>query len=179
MRQPGDAIIESLVQATLDFIRDHQAWVAPIVLVLAFGESLAFISLLLPATAILFATGGLMAAAGIDFWPVWAAAALGAFLGDWLSYWLGYHFRERISTIWPLSRQPHLLARGHAFFQKWGLAGIFMGRFFGPLRAAVPLVAGICTMPQHHFQLANAASALVWAAGILAPGVLGASFFFN
>jgi len=36
-------------RALADFVRDHQAWAAPIVLVLAFGESLAFISLLIPA----------------------------------------------------------------------------------------------------------------------------------
>ena len=24
--------------------------------------------------------------------------------------------------------------RGHAFFERWGLAGVFIGRFFGPLR---------------------------------------------
>jgi hypothetical protein len=47
------------------------------------------------------------------------------------------------------------------------------GSFFGPLRSVVPLVAGVCGMPQLAFQLANVASAVVWATLILAPGVLG------
>jgi membrane protein DedA with SNARE-associated domain len=34
----------------------------------------------------------------------------------------------------------------------------------------VPLVAGIFDMPRLRFQLANVASALIWAVGILAPG---------
>jgi membrane protein DedA with SNARE-associated domain len=140
---------------------------------LAFGESLAFVSLLLPATVILLAAGGLIAAAGVGFWPAWAGAALGAALGDWFSFWLGYHYKDAIGRVWPLSRHPLLLPRGHAFFEKWGVLGVFFGRFFGPLRAAVPLVAGTCAMPQLPFQLANVASALVWATGVLAPGVLG------
>ncbi|HEY6886637.1 MAG TPA: ABC transporter permease, partial [Solirubrobacter sp.] len=43
------------------------------------------------------------------------AAAVGAALGDWLSYWLGNTFEAPISRAWPLSRRPDLLPRGHAF----------------------------------------------------------------
>lgn len=140
---------------------------------LAFGESLAFVSLLLPATVILFALGGLIGAAELAFWPLWTAAAVGAILGDWLSFWLGRHYGAAIARMWPLCRHPTLIPRGHAFFERWGIAGIFFGRFFGPLRAAVPLVAGICAMPNSQFQLANVVSGLVWATGILAPGAFG------
>jgi membrane protein DedA with SNARE-associated domain len=158
----------------LAFIREHESWAAPVVFILAFGESLAFISLLLPATAILFGAGGLIGATGIGFWPIWLAAALGAAFGDWVSYWLGFHYKHGIARLWPLSRNPALLPRGEAFFRKWGVAGIFLGRFFGPLRSAVPLVAGICAMPLLRFQIANVASAAVWATGILMPGTIGA-----
>jgi membrane protein DedA with SNARE-associated domain len=158
--------------AILIFVRDHESWAAPIVFVLAFGESLAFISLLLPATVILFGIGGLIGATGIGFWPIWLAAAVGAALGDWLSYWLGYRYKHEIARLWPLSRHPDLIPRGEALFRKWGTAGIFFGRFFGPLRSAAPLVAGICAMPLLPFQVANVASALVWATGILTPGTI-------
>ena len=113
-----------------------------------------------------------MGAADIGFWSIWLAAALGAALGDWVSYWLGFHYKHAIGQIWPLSRHPGLLARGEAFFRKWGILGIFLGRFFGPLRSGVPLAAGIFAMPILPFQLANLASALVWAFGILTPGML-------
>jgi membrane protein DedA with SNARE-associated domain len=159
--------------AILTFVRDHEPWAAPIVFLLAFGESLAFISLLLPATVILFGIGGLIGATGIGFWPIWLAASLGAALGDWLSYWLGYRYKREIARLWPLSRHPDMIPRGEAFFRKWGTAGIFLGRFFGPLRSAAPLVAGICAMPMLPFQVANFSSALVWATGILTPGAIG------
>ena len=48
-----------------------------------------------------------------------------------------------------------------------------IGRFFGPLRAFVPLAAGIFEMPYWRFQAANFSSALVWAAVVLAPGTFG------
>jgi len=164
--------IEAFVAATLEFIRSNQAWAAPVVFVLAFGESLAVVSLLLPATAILFGLSGLLGASGIAFWPCWVAAASGAILGDAVSYWVGYHFKDRIAHVWPLTRVPDLLPRGQRFFARWGIAGVFVGRFFGPLRAAVPLAAGSCAMPHLPFQLANVGSAVVWATGILSPGLL-------
>jgi membrane protein DedA with SNARE-associated domain len=51
---------------------------------------------------------------------------------------------------------------------------IFIGRFSGPLRASVPLVAGIFEMPYWRFQFANVTSALVWAAVLLKLGDAGA-----
>ncbi len=77
--------VNEILDYTTTFIRAHQVWAAPIVFVLAFGESLAFLSLLLPATFILLGLGALIGETGIPFWPIWAAAAAGAFLGDWLS----------------------------------------------------------------------------------------------
>jgi membrane protein DedA with SNARE-associated domain len=153
-----------------DFVRDHAEWAAPVVFALAFGESLAFISLLIPAWAALVAIGALIKSGGISFWPVWIAASLGAALGDWLSYWIGLKLEYSVQHIWPLSRHPDLIPRGEAFVKKWGIPGIFIGRFFGPLRASVPLVAGIFEMPYWRFQFANFSSAFVWAAVLLTLG---------
>ena len=153
-----------------DFVRDHSVWAPPIVFALAFAESLAFISLLVPAWGALVAIGALVGAGTLSFWPVWIAGALGAACGDWLSYWIGRKLEYSVQRIWPLSRHPDLIPRGEAFVKKWGALGIFIGRFFGPLRAAVPLVAGIFEMPFWRFQLANFSSAFVWAAVLLTLG---------
>ena len=161
------------VEAILAFVRTHGEFAAPIVFALAFGESLAFISLLLPATVLLVGVGALIGASGLDFWPIYFAAALGAGFGDWLSYWLGYHYHAQIARLWPFSKHPELLPQGHVFFEKWGWSGVFIGRFFGPLRAVVPLVAGACEMPQAKFQIANWASAFLWAGLLLGPGAYG------
>ena len=162
--------IEAYSQQILEFIRVNQAWAPPIVMLLAFGESLAFISLLLPAWAALVGIGALISAGQINFWPIWIAASIGAALGDWLSYWIGRKLEHTAQNIWPLSRHPELISKGEAFMQKCGIAGIFIGRFFGPLRASVPLVAGIFDMPFWRFQIANFTSAFVWAAVLLTLG---------
>ena len=72
--------------------------------------------------------------------------------------------------MWPLSRYPEILPKGEAFVRSWGVPSIFIGRFFGPLRASVPLAAGIFEMPYWSFQAANFVSALVWSAALLLFG---------
>ncbi len=162
--------MEAYVDQIIAFARDNAAWVPALIFALAFGESLAFISLLIPAWGALVALGALIGSSGIEFWPVWIAAALGAALGDWLSYWIGLKLEYRVQHIWPLSRHPDLIPRGERFMKTWGIAGIFIGRFFGPLRASVPLIAGIFEMPFWRFQIANVLSAFVWAAVLLTLG---------
>jgi membrane protein DedA with SNARE-associated domain len=165
--------LEGSIQAVIEFVRVHEAWAPPIVFALAFGECLAFISLLLPATVILIAIGGMIGTSGIALFPIWLAAVLGSIVGYGLSYWIGVYFKDDIIKLWPFSKYPEMVPRGRAFFEKYGALGVFLGHFFGPLRAVVPVVAGVYAMPQIPFQAANIASALVWATAMLAPGYLG------
>jgi membrane protein DedA with SNARE-associated domain len=162
--------LEDYTLAVVDFVRAHEVWAAPIVGALAFGESLAFISLLLPAWAMLVAIGAVISHSGIGFWPILTAAAVGAALGDWLSYWIGLKIGPAVAHMWPLSRHPELIPRGERFVKAWGALAIMIGRFFGPLRASVPLVAGIFAMPYWRFQAANFVSAFIWAAMLLTLG---------
>ena len=168
--------LDAYAQPVIEVVRAHENWAAPIVFALAFSESLVFLSLLVPAWAALVGIGALIGITGIDFWAIWIAAAVGAALGDWISYWIGRTFKSSIAGLWPLSRHPDLLPRGEQFIQRWGVAAIFIGRFFGPLRASVPTVAGILNMAWWSFQFANFTSAFVWAAVLLAPGTLGLKF---
>jgi membrane protein DedA with SNARE-associated domain len=164
------ATLQAYADAAVEFAGAHEAWAAPVVFALAFGESLAFISLLIPAWAALVAIGALIGYGGLNFWPIWVAGSLGAAFGDWLSYFVGLKLGPPVANLWPLSRTPDLIPRGERFVTKWGVPGIFIGRFFGPLRAAVPLVAGIFRMPPISFQAANFTSAFVWAGVVLTLG---------
>ncbi|KAA8712661.1 DedA family protein [Morganella psychrotolerans] len=165
--------LTDIITIVTAFVREHEYWALPVIFVLAFGESLAFLSLLFPATVILLGVGALIGEGGLGFWSVWLMAASGAFFGDWISYYVGYYYKDGVRKMWPISRSPQTLVKGHQFFEKWGVWGVFIGRFFGPLRAVIPLVAGICAMPQRYFQIANLLSAMVWAFGLLAPGAFG------
>jgi len=136
----------------------------------AFGESFALIGLLFPGTSLLIAAGALMAAGTLPYAPVIGGAVLGAVLGDTVSYWLGRHFGGGIARIWPFSRSPELLPTGIGFFERHGGKSVFIGRFFGPVRAVIPLAAGILRMAPGAFWLANVTSALVWAPMLLFVG---------
>src|SRR5271163_1077766 len=122
--------MEEYTRALADFVRDHQVWASPIVLLLAFGESLAFISLLIPAWGALVAIGALIGASGICLWPVLIAGGIGAALGDWFSYCLRFTYKEQVAQMWRVSRYPEILPRGEAFDKSWGVPSIFIGRIF-------------------------------------------------
>lgn len=146
------------------------------IFLVAFSESMAVIGLLVPGVVMMFGIGALVAAGSIELATAIGWAVAGAIAGDGLSFWLGRHFSDRVETIWPFSRHPGSLQRGIGFFEKYGGKSVFIGRFFGPVRAIIPLVAGMMGMPPGRFVLANILSALVWAPAYLLPGMLvGAS----
>jgi membrane protein DedA with SNARE-associated domain len=166
--------------AVLDFVRAHPNLAVFIVFALSFGESLAFVSLILPFWAMLVGIGTIVGAADtLSFWGIVTAAAIGAALGDWLSYWLGFHYHERIQTMWPLKNHQTMVERGKVFFKRWGAWAIILGRFSGPLRATVPIAAGIAQMPQMLFQIANWSSAFLWAFVLLSPGTFGMKWWLG
>lgn len=162
------------------FISDNQVWAGPIVGLIAFGESLAVVGMLIPATAIMLAIGGLIGAGIIDPVPVLIGAVIGAVIGDILSYFLGWWLGRRVIHQWPLNKYRSHIAQARLMFRKYGFAAVFFGRFFGPVRCTVPLVAGMMSMDQKRFQTANVTSAIVWAPVMIAPGWLagrGAGMF--
>ena len=161
---------EAVQTYVVDLVRMNAALAPYIVAVIAFAESVAIVSLFVPATVILVGVGALVAAVGLEFWPIWLGAAAGAVIGDWVSYALGYRFKHRALEVWPLSSHPGMVERGERFVLRWGPWGLFAGRFFGPVRAVAPLIAGVFAMPFVTFQAVNMASAMVWAFAMLAPG---------
>lgn len=146
-------------------------WGGTILFLVAFAEGLAFAGLFVPGVLILSGAGALVAAGILDFWAAYLAIASGAVLGDAVSYWLGRHFSGRIERLWPFSRRPEMLGKGKAFFDRHGGKSVFLARFVGPLRAVVPITAGMMAMPHRHFQTFNVLSALIWAPLLMSPGM--------
>jgi membrane protein DedA with SNARE-associated domain/membrane-associated phospholipid phosphatase len=160
----------------LDWVSANPGWAYLAVLLAAFAESLAVVGVIVPGVVIMLGAGALIANGDLQFWPTCLSAVVGAIAGDGLSYWIGHRYRDRIRRAWPFCRHPAQLDRGIAFFEHHGAKSVVLGRFFGPVRAIVPLVAGIMHMPPRQFVVANIGSALAWAPAYLAPGVVfGAS----
>lgn len=156
----------------LSLIEHNPGYAGGIVFAMALAESLAIIGIFIPGVVVLFGVGALIGAGVLDFWAMCLWAIAGAVIGDGLSYWLGHHF-EYLTDRWRWFRlHPDHLRRGVTFFEKYGDLSVALGRFFGPIRAVVPLVAGLMHMPPKRFYVANVLSALAWAPAYLAPGML-------
>ena len=168
-------MFDELGGAVVEFMREHAAWAGPATFLIAFLESLAVVSLFVPATVILLGLGALVAAGAIGFWEVFGGGVAGAILGHGLSYWIGRRFKDSIAHSWPFRRRPELLARGHGFFEQHGGKSVFIGRFFGASRAVVPLIAGMTQMPRRRFLVANVLSAIVWVLLSSSPTLWGGS----
>ena len=171
--------MEQWVADLMTFITANRVWAGPIVFVLAFAESMAFLSLLVPFTAMIVASGALIASGTLDPWIIIPWGIAGASFGDAVSYWIGRYFGKRIPKVWPFKNDPALIEEGHRFFVRWGVLSVVIGRFFGPLRAIVPIVAGMMEMPQTRFQLANVGSAIVWLPALMLPGAIAGTLFKN
>ncbi|MDR5867082.1 bifunctional DedA family/phosphatase PAP2 family protein [Halomonas koreensis] len=139
---------------------------------IALAESLALVGLLVPGVVLITAAASMAGHQQLGLVAVTGAAFLGAVAGDGLSYWLGRAQRERITGWWPLSRYPEWLARGARFFRRHGPLSVLLGRFVGPVRPVVPLIAGMLQMPPRAFAWANLASAALWAPAYVLPGYL-------
>lgn len=164
--------LEAVVETIVTFVREHESWAGPVAFLVAFGESFAFLSLVVPGTAILVGIAALLAASGIEariLLPAILWAGFGGSLGYAVSFWLGRYFKDSVHKIWPFSKRPHLITQAQEFFETYGAFGVFLGHFFGPVRAVIPVVAGMFRMRELPFQVANILSAFIWAAGVIGP----------
>ncbi|HSP30676.1 MAG TPA: bifunctional DedA family/phosphatase PAP2 family protein [Halomonas sp.] len=143
-----------------------------LVLVIALVESLALVGLLVPGVVLITTTASLAGHQDIALPWLISAAFVGAILGDSISFALGYRHREQVIQRWPLSQHPEWLGRGARFFERYGVSSVFIGRFVGPVRPIIPLVAGMMQMPPRTFLWANLTSAALWAPAYILPGYL-------
>ncbi|MBI2800743.1 MAG: phosphatase PAP2 family protein [Gammaproteobacteria bacterium] len=164
--------MESHLQSLIAFFSAHPQLALGAIFAASLLEALAVIGTVIPGSSIVFVGGVLIGLKALDPWSAVVAAVIGAILGDSSSYWLGQRYHDRIRAIWPMKTYPGLFDRGQAYFAKNGGKSVFLGRFLGPLRAIVPVVAGMSNMPAGQFYLMNILSAVAWAAAHILPGML-------
>ncbi|WP_447528503.1 bifunctional DedA family/phosphatase PAP2 family protein [Vreelandella sp. TE19] len=135
-------------------------------------ESLAVVGLLVPGVVLVTAAASMAGHQGVDVVWLLLAAFLGAVIGDGVSFKLGYDHHEQVTRRWPLAQHPEWLGRGARFFERYGIYSVFIGRFVGPVRPIIPLVAGMMRMRPRTFLWANVSSAAIWAPAYVLPGYL-------
>lgn len=160
------------IQPYLDYFSANPEWAIAIIFLIAMGEALLIIGLFVPSTAVLVGAGILVGTGHLGFWPVFIATAVGAIIGDQVSYWAGRMFGERLKTLWPLNRYPQLVAKGEDFVREHGGKSIAIGRFVPGVKSVVPGIVGMFNMNQFFFVFVNVTSGTFWAIAHIAPGML-------
>ncbi|MBU2954006.1 bifunctional DedA family/phosphatase PAP2 family protein [Marinobacter sp. F3R08] len=150
----------------------HPGWLALALFGTAFIESLAIAGIVVPGVAILFAVAVMAGETGMPLPEALLWAGLGAIAGDTVSFGLGRVLEGRLTTAWPLSRYPKIVSTGERFFNRHGGKSVIIGRFVGPVRPVIPLVAGALMMPWRRFLVFNIGSAFAWAPVYIFPGFL-------
>ncbi|MDT8410116.1 MAG: VTT domain-containing protein [Wenzhouxiangellaceae bacterium] len=159
-------------QEWLSWSAAYPGWVLAIGFGLAFVEALAVIGILVPGIILLFLLAALVGWNPPMLLALSLALLTGAVAGDGLSFWLGYRYRGRIGTVWPLKNRAQWLAIGEQFFLRHGGKSIFIARFVGPLRPIVPLVAGSMGMRPADFVPRMLIACLLWTPLMVLPGAL-------
>lgn len=163
--------MDNLLTGTLlEWLGDHRQWVGLAIFLIALLESLAIAGLIIPGVVLLVAVTAMAGGGGMSFVAALAWAFCGAVLGDMLSFALGRFFHQDIRRIGLFRRHPQWISRAETFFQRYGLFSIFIGRFVGPIRPIIPMIAGMLDMPTLRFVAINLVSALAWAPVYVTPG---------
>lgn len=122
----------------------------------------------LPGETALLSAGGLAAGGQLALPLVILVAATAAIAGDTIGYWLGRRggraFLLRDGLL--ASHRRRAVARADRFFDRYGMATVFFGRWVPGLRVVAALMAGATRMPWRRFAVANALGAFAWAATV-------------
>jgi membrane protein DedA with SNARE-associated domain len=165
-----------MVDAWIPFIVRLGAWAYAVLFCFAFAESIAVLGIIVPGATFVVIFGFLISQGIYNFFDAVLCAAAGAILGDCLSFILG---RRGID---PAARFPTLFSqetveRAERFMRDNGIAGVFLGRFIGPLRPFVPFIAGALKMNGRRFMIMNITSGVLWASAYLSIGYFFGQFW--
>jgi membrane-associated protein len=125
----------------------------------------------LPGDSLLFVTGAIAAAGGMDIALVMAVLVAAALTGDNVNYAIGRWVGPRVFH-YEQSRwfNPAHLKRAHDFYERHGGKTIVLARFIPVVRTYVPFVAGIGAMPYARYLGWCVVGALTWVLSLCSAG---------
>jgi len=151
------------------WLKDNPEWIALGVFGAAFIESFALIGVIIPGVVLLAVISG-MAASTLNVFELVLIAYVASFLADILSFLLGTGISKSIDRLWPFNKYPNLLVQGRGFVKRFGVLGVFVGKFIGPIRPLLPLTAGSLGMNFKYFLTVEIFSSFLWALLYTVPG---------
>ena len=167
--------VTDFLDPLLTFIADNPSLAGLICFLAAMGEALFIIGLFVPTTVVLVGAGTLVGLGKLDPVPLFIWTTLGATAGDAISYWIGYTFKDKIKSMWPLNKYSNMIESGEAFFRRHGGKSVFIGRFVPGVKSVVPGIAGMVGMNFTRFSVVNVTSAFAWTIAHMGPGIIAGS----
>ncbi len=145
-------------------------WLGVAIFLVACIECLAIAGIIVPGTVLLFAVAVLAGSGALSLGETLLLGFLGGLLGDAISYTLGRRFHQNIRRLPLLRHHPEWIGSAENYFQRYGIASLLVGRFIGPLRPMLPMVAGMFDMPLPRFIAVSLVAGAGWAVAYLLPG---------
>lgn len=139
---------------------------------IALIESLAIIGSIIPGSVMMTLIGVLLGRGALPWHATLLSIFIGALIGDYISFWLGKYYKDFITSHRFVKPYTPWVQHGKAFIHEYGIFSILIGRFVGPMRSLIPMVAGILDMNQIKFTIAIFPTALLWTIVYLTPGVI-------
>jgi membrane-associated protein len=131
-----------------------------------------------PGEAVAITAGVLAADGALNVVFVLVAAALGSFLGDNLSYWLGSSLGRRAERrLFASERGRNQVAWAQRQLEQRGSVIIIAARFIPGGRTATTFSSGTLAMPWRRFASIDAVAASLWAVYVTALGYFGGATF--
>lgn len=127
-----------------------------LIFLLAIVESLPLVGIVLPGSIILMALGFAASSGYIDPLLVYVLFLIGSMIGDSVGFFAG---RKGVTLF---RKDNSLIIRGKDFMERHGAKSIFLGRFIGPIRPILSLVAGTLETPVIKFFVKNILAAAIW-----------------
>ncbi len=154
-----------------DFVAAHGAWVYALLFTIVFIETGLVIWPFLPGDSLLFVTGAIAAAGGMDIAAVMSVLVAAALTGDNVNYAIGRWVGPRVFH-YEKSRwfNPGHLKRAHEFYDRHGGKTIILARFLPVVRTYVPFVAGIGSMPYARYIGWGVVGPLAWVLSLCSLG---------
>lgn len=165
-------MLEQTVHSVMHFLHSNPHWGSFITFIVAFAESLAVIGTIIPGSVTMTAIGVMVGTTALPLVSTFFWATIGALCGDYIGYWFGKNYSTQIRNSRWLQGRGHWLEKGEAFFKKHGGKSVIIGRFFGPVRSLIPMIAGLLQMPTLRFTIAVIPAAFLWAVFYMSPGVI-------
>ncbi|MEN9604478.1 MAG: hypothetical protein RJB39_163 [Candidatus Parcubacteria bacterium] len=134
-----------------------------IVFLAALIESTPVLGTLTPGTLFFLFFGYSASITGTNLAMIILIAGIGAAVGDIGGYVLGKYGSGWMIRNKKILKEVHI-EQGRRFFSRHGGKSILLGRFVGPIRPIVPLIAGSIRMNFQTFLFWNIVGAFAWAA---------------